>query len=188
MKVAYFHIDFPHSEAELSRALAVKSIASVRKNMPAATIVHATNYGTKAFEVDEVVRHHHDAQLLPQSGFNRADIQATIAGDVLFLDTDTLLLRDVSDVFTHEFDIAVAMPREDEFNQGVVFSRRPEFWTNVAEEARRQKRYSEKAFSDVVRSGKYKVRVLAAEYNYPPPPDLAVMHFKGRRKNLMWAM
>lgn len=186
MKVAYFHIDFQHGETERSRALAAKSIASARKHMPSAKFVHVTNHGTRALDdVDEVVRSHHAGELLPQSGYNRADIQAMLDGDVLFLDTDTILMRDVSDVFLHDFDIALAMPMDSEFNQGVVFSRSQRFWREVADEARKQKRYSEKAFSDVVSSGAYRVRILSHDYNHFPSPALAIMHFKGQRKHLM---
>ena len=183
MKVVYFYAgvyngkDYPEQ-----RRLASISIASVRRQMPQVEIVHLTDERMRPLTgVDSVIR----CELRPKT--NRGDFQATIEDDVLFLDTDTILLRDVSYVF-HDADFQVALsrfPGEQPFNQGVVFSRAPRFWDAVARRARENGVYDERAFNDVLLGGDWRVKELPDLYNFTPPPDLAIFHFKGPRKKVM---
>src|SRR3990167_7325139 len=118
-------------------------------------------------------------------------MHAQLHGDMLFLDTDTILVRDVSHVFDDkEFEVAVAKRGAfdecgGEFNQGVVFSRQEKFWKAVADKARERKSYDEIGFSEVVNSKEFRVKVLENDYNFAPPPNLAIFHFKGPRKKHM---
>ena len=184
MKVAYLYVDFGHEVGAEQRKLAAISIASVRKHMPGVEIVHLADLKTKTLDgVDSVLA-------MAWDGHNRGDLQSQIHGDVLFLDTDTIITQDVSGVFNDkDFEVAVAKrPSDwegDEFNQGVVFSRNEKFWKAVAEKARERKVYDEAGFTDVVLNGGFRVKQLPETYNLAIPPDTAILHFKGQRKKVM---
>lgn len=191
MRVAYLYVDFGHEVNAEQRRLAAISIASVRKHMPGVEIVHLADLKTKTLDgVDSVLAAAWDGPLCVPTHNNRGDLQAQLHGDVLFLDTDTILTQDVSGVFDDkEFEVAVAKRPDDwegaEFNQGVVFSRNEKFWKAVAEKARERKIYDEAGFTDVVLNGGFRVKQLSETYNFAIPPDTAILHFKGQRKRVM---
>ena len=183
MKVVYFYAgmyggkDYPEQ-----RRLARISIDSVRRAMPGAEIVHLADTKFRPlYGVDSVVRF----EIKP--GVNRADIQALVDGDCLFFDTDTIMLEDVSPIFHEKFQVAVSGMSGGalKYNQGVVFSRCPEFWVDVANRARDYGVYDERAFNDAATCGKFDVKEIADVYNFSVPPDLKIMHFKGARKKSM---
>jgi hypothetical protein len=183
VKVAYAFADFGHDAATEQRWLAAASISSVRRHMPGVPIVHLSDLRTKTLDgVDEVIA---------REWTNRAELQAHLHGPVLFLDTDTILMRDVRHVFEKEFDVAVASRPSDwadadrAYNQGVVFSRNEHFWGTLSDLSKQRGRYGEEEFSYVVKSGEFKVLELPESYNFSPPDDLAVLHFKGPRKRMM---
>jgi len=196
MRVAYIFIDhgnkIPTAE---QRKLAKISMASVRKHMPGVEIIHLSDLKTKTLEdADSVL-------CMPWDGHNnRGDFQAQLHGDMLFLDTDTILMQDVSHVFDDkQFEVAVAKRGEwddckGEYNQGVVFSRQEKFWKAVANKARERSQYDpinsydEVGFSEVVSSNAFRVKVLDQAYNFSPPPGLAIFHFKGARKAQMLSL
>lgn len=186
MRIAYLFVDFGHDESEEQRKLASISIASVRKHMPGVEIIHLSDLRTKTLEgVDSVL-------CMPWEGNNRGDLQAQLHGDMLFLDTDTIVTKDLSGVFEDmDFEVAVARRpdywehKEAEFNQGVVFSRNEKFWKAVAEKARQRQSYDEIGFTDVVLNGGFRVKLLPETYNFSIPHDIAVFHFKGQRKKVM---
>lgn len=185
MKVCYFYVYWSDREDRDQRRMAEKSIASVRRHMPQAEIWHLTNETTKIFDgADEELRRPWSKDWFTHS---RADTQGELDGDCLFLDTDTILVRSVEDVFKYRFDVAVAEKAEegDTYNQGVVFSRTPGFWKAVARKAREKQVYDEVGFTEVLESGEFKVQELAHGYNFAPCHDLAVLHFKGQRKKAM---
>lgn len=130
-------------------------------------------------------------------------------GEWLLIDTDVLVCADVRNVFDcGTFDVALCdrnwphlpqgekMLQEMPFNTGVCFSRRHGFWLEVHEtwkafdRTRRESWMSEQlAVYEVVRSGRYRVKILPGMvYNYPPqsaddiPDGAALVHFKGPRK------
>lgn len=183
MKVCYTFVDFGHEETRLQRPLAAKSIASVRRHMPNAEIVHLTDLKTKTLDgVNSVLA-------MDWTGHNRGDFQAQIHGDAIFLDTDTIVTRDLTDVFAQDFDVAVTERHDsEEYNQGVVFSRNEKFWKAVANLARSRGVYDEAVFTEVVNKGGFKVLELPIAYNFAVPPGLAVLHFKGPRKKFMLAL
>jgi hypothetical protein len=190
VRIAYIFIDHGHKvDTAQQRKLARISMASVRKHMPGVEIIHLSDMKTKTLEdADSVI-------CMPWDGHNnRGDFQAQLHGDMLFLDTDTIIMQDVSNVFDDKsFEVAVARRGEwddcnGEFNQGVVFSRQEKFWKAVAEKARTRGTYDEVGFSEVVNSGAFRIKLLEQAYNFSPPPGLAIFHFKGARKSQMLSL
>jgi hypothetical protein len=133
------------------------------------------------------------------------------SGEWLFLDTDVSVRNDVRGVFDDPaFDVAVcdrqwshlpqgeSVMHEMPFNTGVMFTRCPAFWYDVLQmwlaypEAIRKAWTSEQqAVYAVVRTGRYKVKILSGmAYNYPPTdghvvPIAALVHYKGPRKSFL---
>lgn len=126
----------------------------------------------------------------------------------LMVDTDVSIRNDVRGVFSdRDFDVALCdrcwphlpqgekMMHEMPFNTGVVFTRHHGFWGDVLECWRAYPTTikddwmsEQKAVYDVVRSGRYRIKILPGmHYNYPPNVDevpviTALAHFKGPRK------
>lgn len=204
MTVGFFLNGDPNGTAYRLAALLV---ASIRAAMPAVPVVQFTDEKSAALAgVDEIRR-----RPLERMGVTRIAHQASVDGDWLFLDADTIVLQDVRDVFDDpKFDVAIASRRgtfknADEeqsafmarmpFNNGVVFSRSARFWRAVEAALREMKPErqefmgEQQALNDVIRSGPYAVRVLAGVYNYPPHSpveDLSfakIVHYKGKRKS-----
>lgn len=139
----------------------------------------------------------------------RLSLYAHCHGETLLVDTDVSIRNDVRGVFDDKtFDVALCdrnwpnQPQGDTmmhtmpFNTGVVFSRSRAFWVDVQEtwrafpQALRDSWLSEQqAVYEVVRRGKYLVKILPGlHYNYPPrqeddiPVMSALVHYKGNRK------
>ena len=176
-------------------------IESVRSVMPGTKIVQLTDYKTPAVCPD-TRRIGGDMPMAVRRIMHHAELE----GDWLFIDTDCVILKDVSHVFDDEFEIALTdrkgsiwekspygmvMP----YNMGVTFSRGPEFWKVVLKYLRnlpaqyQQWEGDQRVVCELVRSG-YPVRVLPGRiYNYTPmertdPLDhAAIAHFKGPRKH-----
>lgn len=185
MKVVYFYSSLIYgSDSYEQRALAAISIRSVRRHMPGVKIVHLTDHRTKTLDdVDEVLT------IEWKKATNRADAHALVHGEVLYLDTDTVITKDLSSVLKENFQIAVAVRDDDtglRYNGGVIFCRDEHVWRDVAARTR-DLGDAEQAFNEVLLSGKYKVFELPNLYNYTPP-DVAVYHFKGPRKLVMLDM
>lgn len=212
MRVAFIHheLAFRPEEIPLQRALAQRMMKSVRKHL-GCRIVHLTDMQTPDLGADEVVRSSPKGEyFIPWL----MGLFATQSGDVLFLDTDTVVNRDVRHVFDADFDVCVTVRRtrfakyECEgkthympFNLGVVFSKDHRFWNEIRERTSKMtdplmlgwwgaqiellRMYAE--------PGKWKIHTVEAdEYNYTPndpAEDLsgrAIVHYKGARKN--WGM
>jgi len=183
---------------------ALALVQSIQQHMPDVEIHQFTDLQTPV-AVDGVQVHRTaDGPMLER----RLEHYATCEGDWLLLDTDTVVLQDVRSVFDDPvFDVALAdrnwkgIPQGDEilltmpFNTGVVFSRRQTFWQDVLAVWRAFPKdakdwYSEqRAVYQVVRTGKYRVKILPGEvYNYPPRTKhdhctgVAIAHFKGPKK------
>jgi hypothetical protein len=82
------------------------------------------------------------------------------------------------------------------FNTGVVFSRSAQFWAAVLtvwrsfpEAVQKDWLSEQQAVYEVVRTGRYRVKILPGMfYNYPPTdgaviPLAALVHYKGPRKS-----
>lgn len=204
MTVGFFHAAAARTaHVDLARIL----ITSVRRTMPGVPIVHMTDETTEAIAgVDEMRRRPAGPVAL-----SVLEHYAECAGDWMLVDTDVVVRRDVRDVFGLTFDIAVAtregtfkpsevgtkFMRGMPFNKGVVFSKNPAFWSAAAAALREcsEKQQSwmgdQRAMNDIIATGRFFVRVLTNDFNYPPKKrnedlsDKYVLHYKGPRKAWM---
>lgn len=189
---------------------AASLVREAKKRMPGVEVVQLSDTGTPAVVgVDTITRvYAPDRPLLDI----RLELYASCDGDMLFLDTDVSVRNDVRGVFADDgFDVALCdrnwshlpqgekMMHEMPFNTGVAFSRCRLFWDDVLgrwrsfDQSRKDNWMSEQlAVYDIVRTGRYRVKILPGmAYNYPPdtlesiPPYSAMVHFKGDRKKLL---
>jgi hypothetical protein len=172
---------------------------SVRKHIPL-PLVFMTCGKTlvDGVDCDEVVR-------LPSKGIGHGKYNhlAHCEGDVLLLDTDILVQRDVQDVFDEDFDVAMC-PRkhtnpEGVYNGGVMFSRCPAFFAECVrkmDEDATGYGYTlggeQIVMNRVAATGKWKIKDLPLDvYNWSPKlhhmenPQAAIVHYKGERKRWM---
>ena len=201
MRVGFYTVFRTDPQHYLHAVALVQDCAEV---MPGVPVTMLTDDRTAAvYGVDEVRR-------LPRGPMleQRLEHYACTEGDWLLVDTDVSLRRSVVDVFDDKsFDVALtdrhwphlpqavdvlhAMP----FNTGVVFSRSSSFWADVLAvwraypETARDWMSEQRAVYAVVRTGRYRVKILPGQvYNYPPESstdtstDAAVWHYKGPRK------
>lgn len=141
----------------------------------------------------------------------RLEQYADCEGEWLLVDTDVSIRKDVRHVFDDPvFDVALTdrqwphLPQGEDllqempFNTGVVFSRSTAFWTDVLSvwrgysETQRDWLSEQRAVNAVVRTGKYRVKILPGQtFNYPPAsehdtnPEPAIWHYKGPNRK-MW--
>lgn len=215
MNVGFFHIDTKTDASEQGYACARLLVASVRRCMPYAHVVHFTDLTSPGVKgVDAVRRKPSEPMALL-----RMRHHAGVEGEWLFVDTDVIVQRSgVRKVFNDEFDIAitdrtwphlkaaVGFTERMPFNTGVVFSRCPRFWADVYTRLRnlepelQQWMGDQEVICEIVNedSPRYQVRHLRGhKYNYPPvveedTTDLEaaafIVHYKGpKRKPLMMA-
>lgn len=181
-------------------------IRSVRETMPGVSVTQLTDLTSPALHgVSSVIR-----RAPAPLALATARLYSELEGEWLLVDTDVLVQRDVRHVFDEPFDVAVVergptlvvgemvpgtksrqfierMPH----NIGVVFSRCPAFWAEVA---RRMEQESEKLQAwmgnqeiacQLIREGKWRIRVLPATYNWAPAvsnedvSQQAIVHYKG---------
>lgn len=188
-------------------AVADVMIASVRRHMDC-KIVHCTDLTTAQLpDTDEILRSPPDADL----GAARLRDLMRLQGDILSLDYDVVVQQDVSTVFERRFDVAltrreIADPTVSELiryasphNMGVIFTRSPEFWTEVYRRYMTHPEHSDWLWIQTattetawVMRKKYRVIELPGEiYNYTPAKreesvaGRAIVHYKGRRKEWM---
>lgn len=192
---------------EAQRPLAELMVASCKRHMPTVPVVHMRDEVTP--EVPNC-----SSQVLPWDGKHlmtyRGDHLAALGrGDVLSLDVDVIVQRDLRPVFHRPFDVAltkrkgpiygpdgvditVAMP----YNTGVMFCQRPEFWTRVSELIHSMPDELQTWWGDqiAVKTAAPEFRTLdlpCSIYNYTPATededvsDKAVVHYKGNRKEWM---
>ncbi len=205
MTVGFVHVGPVHAE---HAALMGMLIRSVRATMPAVAIVHLTDLATEAAPgVDEVCRRPVSSAVALAVLQLYAEASA-LAPAWLFVDTDVLVHAPVDHVFSQDFDVAVAkrdgtfrpgeadtkFMRSMPFNKGVVFSRSEPFWRDAVarlqamKSTRRAWMGDQLAMNEAIASGRYRVRVLDARYNYPPQSKAEnlsgqfVTHWKGPRK------
>lgn len=134
----------------------------------------------------------------PLMCFRFQHIIAMGEGDLLLLDSDTVVKESVEHVFDKDFDVAltkrpvrVNVPIHIPYNSGVMFSRGPKFWEDCLAHTRTlddnaQRWYADQvAIAHVAEAGKYNVLELQCEdYNWSPTSkedvsDAKIWHFKG---------
>lgn len=178
----------------------------VKRVMPGVEVVQFTDGKTPMVPgADRCVRFDGEAPLLEQ----RLSLYASVTGEWLFVDTDVSVRNDVRGLFADPvFDVAVCdrnwphlvqgetMMQTMPFNTGVCLTRCQPFWRRVLarwqsypEHVKRDWLSEQQAVYDVVRSGRFRVKILPGMiYNYPPksaddrPIVAAMLHYKGPRK------
>lgn len=203
MRLAFLHVDIPGQE--MSRTLAEIMVASAKRVMPDLEVVQLTNIGTPEIKgVDSSIRKKIIYPFLMQY---RLSHFKDFPGDAIFIDTDTVILRDLRPVFEKQFDVALTrrtgriivdgkdIVPEQPFNTGVMFSRNPAFWSDVFDCCWKLNDDLKHWYGDqmsvkvVVDSGKFNILELPCfEYNYSPKrpgEDLTgkyVAHYKGEKR------
>lgn len=193
---------------DLTRQAAL-CIASIKRHLPA-HIVHFSDRSTRRLDgADEIVR-------LSPGHFGLMEFRihhyASYPHEAaLFLDLDTIVQCDVSDILRDTFDVALTLRSakkllcdgEDRiaqmpYNTGVMFSRGNAFWDRVARLMRplsiddRNWFGEQEIIGRLAKSGEFRVRELPdTDYNYTPSTkdeDVSgrkIVHYKGNRKEWM---
>jgi hypothetical protein len=184
-------------------AIAKHLIASVRKHMPDVEIAMLTDGVTEAPMGVEAIRIAEDMPM----GVRRLTHYSRLKGDWVFVDTDVVFRKDVSDVFAKPFDVAVAS-REGTYmagtqyaelmpyNFGVVFSKNPEFWGMLLPHLRKMSPEEQRWGGEQLltcqlihqQDSCFSVEILPSAYNFTPyrqeddVSHAAILHLKGARK------
>jgi lipopolysaccharide biosynthesis glycosyltransferase len=187
--------------------LANLMVASVRKAMPDARIIQLSDMDSPEVQgIDEVIRKPYSGYLMT---FRLIHL-AALRGEWITLDTDIIVKKDIREVFSKPFDVALTkrtnkildangvniveiMP----YNAGVMFSRNHIFWEQALESLMRMPESAHKWYGDqlairvMVDSDHFNLLELDCNtYNYTPSDaderkDVHVYHFKGNRKDWM---
>lgn len=177
-------------------------IDSVRRHMDC-EIVQLTDLTTpKLDKVDSVQRIEGDicSSILARH-------LSTLSGNVLYLDYDIIVRKDVSHVFSRKFDLAITKRTDEDIhsapfymvtpnNTGVMFSRSTAFWKKVVQRYdSRIDNASWMKFQIVVAEmmntqKQFKFLQLDQKYNYTPKTrdeelSAYIVHYKGSRKAWM---
>lgn len=180
-------------------------IASVRRSMPGVKVVQMADLTTPALAVDEVVRKPFSHMFwVPWL----MEFVSELPGEVLFLDSDIVVQRDLSPLFNTGADLVITTRgpkvfdgRQMPFLLGVTASRTPEIWLELRdrvlampEEKDRGWWGSQVAIFDMWMDeqdgrGKWKIAVVDCDpHNYVPkdendaPADKWVLHYKGKKR------
>jgi len=205
--IGMFYVDLGFPEIGKAAHL---TIASIKEAMPDSSIVQFTNMLTPALpHVDEVVRRPPDDLGLMEG---RMEHYSTYPHkQMLFIDPDIIIQKDVWDVFDDEFDVAMAdrggkpvmlngkdISKVMPHNLGVAFSTGTQFWRRCLVEMKKLSLDDRNWFGDqiavgrVARSKIFKIKTLDMyKYNYSPQTkdeDVSsrfIVHYKGKRKSWM---
>jgi hypothetical protein len=211
-KIGVFYVDMGEGRKEIERAVQLMA-DSAKKVMPDCHLVQFADQEISALPgMDEVIFRPIGSLGLMES---RMDHFASYPHEeMLFLDPDIIVQKDLWHVFDHPFDIAIAGRGsrpiiQDEtgldvrfsmpYNTGVIFSRGNAFWSRVCVEMRGMSRSDREWFGDqvavgrVVKSKIFNVHVLDGHlYNYTPVQrsedvsERLAVHYKGKRKAWMF--
>jgi hypothetical protein len=178
-------------------------IRSVQEKMPGCDIYQLTDGETRILDGAKGIRIGGDMPM----AVRRISHHAGLDGEWLFIDSDCVILKDVSHVFDDPvFDIALTdrkgsiweksfygmvMP----YNMGVTFSRSPSFWLAVKSlllelpESAQRWEGDQRVVCEMVRRG-YPAKILPGKvYNFTPEKrddsvaHAAIVHYKGKRKH-----
>jgi hypothetical protein len=204
MKVGFFLVLRDNLEHYLHAAALVRDVL---RHMPGVEIVQFSDTNTPVVPCVTTVnrRDHGSMPLLEQRWLHYSGC----VGEWLLVDTDIAIRNDVQGVFSdRHFDVGVCdrnWPHDQQtrwmwqtmpFNTGVIFSRAGDFladvldvWRAYPDATRAEWMSEQRAVYDVVKTGRYRVKILPGQhYNYPPktqddaPPYAAMLHYKGERK------
>lgn len=209
MKVGFFY----QNNGQVSKGIlsfAKHMLQSIRTSMPGVEVWQLSDGQSPELPgIDGVKRL---STPLPMA-VRRVSLHATCEGEWLFIDTDVIVRKDVREVFSEDFDVALTdregtityesgyakvMP----YNIGVVFSRSPKFWETVKKYLLMMPVYLQHWEGDqrvvagmMAHPGKcgFNVKVISgAEYNYPPKSEndpqierASIVHYKGARKKYL---
>ncbi len=182
--------------------LAAHLLASVRKVMPDVAIAQLTDGLCPAIEGCEVIRIPEEMPM----GIRRVTHYSRLEGEWVFCGCDVLFRKDVREVFTLPFDVALAsrvgtyMERTKysgvmPYNFDVVFSRNPIFWGSALEIMKTMTPGAQESGAEqlvtcaLAKSAHFDVAILSSAYNFTPKYETddvshaSVLHLKGRRKD-----
>lgn len=195
MKLAFLHVG---QDPEL----AYKMVASVRKFADCEAL-QLTDMETPAMDGCTPIRRDYDGENMTVF---KLEHLANLDGELLILDTDLLVKRDITNIFQFDFDVALTWRdgpiwAEDgtditklmPINTGVMFSRSQRFWQVCFEWA---KEHPGGWYSDQLAvSAQWRrfnvLRLNCDNFNYTPnskSEDVSsryVVHYKGKRKAWM---
>jgi hypothetical protein len=190
--------------------LADMLISSIRRNIPKTEIYQLTdNKSCLCHGINGSVR---------LDTKNRLEHYSQLEGEWVLIDSDVLVLDDISDVFDSDFDVAVCDRKgvmlESEvgtdfmlkmpYNLGIIFSRSQNFWIDVLNEwnnltvNEQTVIYGDQlALNNLIKKNeKYKIEILPGLIYNKSPNNIEeigssqhkVIHFKGKRKYWMLNM
>lgn len=206
LTVGFLHVGRISKEAQIM-------VASVKHAMPGIKIFRMTDTDTKSVTgVDEVIRKRYDGRfLMPYRLLHLKDFPPT---DAIFLDTDIIVQKNLSEVFSEDFDIALTrrykpvrdlhgydLAAEMPYNTGVMFSKASgiSFWQKAYEHCLTLPEQDREWWGDQVSikatadATNLKLKEFPCDlYNYTPRTrdenisDKYVVHYKGpHRKEWM---
>jgi hypothetical protein len=206
MKVGFYNTHAPGADVT-NLVLADRLIRSVRATMPGVEVWQLSDGQSPAIDGTDGILRLPSAPLALLTAVHYAQRD----GEWLLVDTDVIVQRDVRAVFDDQsFDVAVASrsgtlvanelePSHESakfmermpHNIGVVFSRCPAFWHEVAQRVAKQNAQAQAWMAnqqqacDLIREGKYRSKVLDPGFNWSPrtsDEDVsghAIVHYKG---------
>lgn len=195
MRLAFLHVN-------QDPTLAYKMVESVRRFADCEAL-QLTDMDTAAMEGCTPVRRVYDGENMT---LFKLEHLASLPGDLLILDTDLIVQKDITKIFDFDFDLALTwrdgpIPDQDgnditklmPINTGVMFSRCQRFWQTCFEWS---KEHPGGWYSDQLAvSAQWRrfniMRLHCDNFNYTPKSkdeDVSsryVVHYKGKRKAWM---
>jgi hypothetical protein len=203
VKIGFF-VSCP--EESVHWQIAKSMIASAKEVMPDVPIVQLTDDKTPELEgVSAVAR---IPGKMPMA-IRRMKHHASCIGDWVFVDTDVIFQKDVSDVFEESFDVALTdrvgtymhgteYAKQQPYNMGVTFSRNTDFWKLVLDKLLEfPDKYQEWEGDQMVvcalaenQKTPFDIVIIPGKtYNFTPKTKeedcshAAIVHYKGEKKS-----
>lgn len=195
MKLAFLHVNQDPKWAELM-------VASVRRFIDCEAL-QLTDIDTPLVSGCTAVRRQFDGENLTMF---KMEHLSNIDGEILVLDTDIIVQKDISKVFALDFDVALTwrdgpiwsdsgqdLAKLMPINCGVMFSRSPAFWAHCLEWSKEHPGgwYADQ-FAVAANWRRFNVlRLNCDNFNHTPntkAEDVSkryVVHYKGKRKEWM---
>lgn len=194
--VIAFEFAFQGKETDYHKEIGALFVRVTRKYQPKAKIIQLSDLETGEIQgVDLCFR-------VDSSPFAIWNFDATLlfpAPQFLRVDYDTMIRGEVSDVFEHDFDIAIAKEHNGRMNNGVVFVKSKAIFEDAKQHYLHDTPMDgwqdiQTAMQMSIDSGLFRVRKLDQSYNliFKPdrmisavPDEAKIVHFKGMRKGMM---